>query len=210
MSRYTGSVCKLCRTEGEKLYLKGARCYSDKCAYERKPTSPGEQGQGRRRRKVSEYGLQLREKQKVRRIYGLQENKFLRYFKEAENDNGITGEVFLQLLERRLDNVVYRMGFARSRNEARQIVLHGHIEVNGKRVNIPSYKISDNDQIVVKESSRKKDTFQEIFDVNSNLTPPEWVTVDLEKGEGTVVSMPTREDIEYPVEEHLIVEYYSR
>ncbi len=210
MSRYTGSVCKLCRTEGEKLYLKGARCYSDKCAYERKPNSPGEQGQGRRRRKISEYGSQLREKQKVRRIYGLQENKFHRYFKEAENDNGITGEVFLQLLERRLDSTVYRMGFARSRNEARQFVLHGHIEVNGERVNIPSYNVNEDDVISVKESSRKKDNFQEILEVNSNLTPPEWVSVDLENGEGTVVSLPTREDIEYPVEEHLIVEFYSR
>jgi len=210
LSRYTGSVCKLCRTEGEKLYLKGARCYSDKCAFERKPNTPGQQGQGRRRRKVSEYGLQLREKQKVRRIYGLQENKFHKYFKEAERDNGITGEVFLQLLERRLDNVVYRMSLARSRNEARQLVLHGHFEVNGRRVNIPSYIIQENDQINVKEASLKKDIFQEIIEVNSNLTPPEWVTVDLENGAGSVVSMPTREDIQYPVEEHLIVEFYSR
>lgn len=210
MSRYTGSVCKLCRTEGEKLYLKGARCYSDKCAYERKPSTPGEQGTGRRRRKGSEYGLQLREKQKVRRIYGLQENKFHKYFVEAANDNGITGEVFLQLLERRLDSVVYRMGFARSRSEARQFVLHGHIEVNGERINIPSYNVNEDDQISVREASRKKETFQEIFEINSNLTPPEWASVDLENGKGTVVSLPKREDIEYPVEEHLIVEYYSR
>ncbi|MFW6381528.1 MAG: 30S ribosomal protein S4 [Bacillota bacterium] len=208
MARYTESKCKLCRREGEKLYLKGARCYSDKCAFERRPYAPGENGQGRT--KVSEYGLQLREKQKVRRIYGLQENKFDRYFKQAENKPGVTGEVFLHLLERRLDNVVYRMGFARSRNEARQFVLHGHIYVNGRKVNIPSYQVEEDDQISVKDSSRKSPTFKDIFDFNAELTPPEWLSVDMDKAEGTVVALPEREDIDYPVEEHLIVEYYSR
>ena len=208
MARDTGAKCKLCRREGDKLYLKGARCYSDKCSFERRPYAPGEHGQGRV--KVTEYGMQLREKQKVRRIYGLQENKFARYFDEAEAMRGVTGENFLQLLERRLDNVVYRLGFASSRNEARQFVLHGHIKVNGRRVNIPSYQVNEGDKIGVKESSRKSKRFQDVFEFNSEVAPPEWLTVDLEKAEGEVLALPEMEDIDFPVKEHLIVEYYSR
>lgn len=208
MARYTGSVCKLCRREGEKLYLKGARCYSNKCSFDRRPYVPGEHGQGRH--KVSEYGSQLREKQKVRRIYGIMEKQFSNYFEKAENINGVTGENFLQLLERRLDNVVYRMGFASSRNEARQFVLHGHIRVNGRKIDIPSYQIDVDDEISVKDSSRKSKRFKEIFEYNADFTTQEWLNSDLEKAEGTVVALPEREDIDYPVEEHLIVEYYSR
>ncbi|ADO77787.1 30S ribosomal protein S4 [Halanaerobium praevalens] len=208
MGRYTGSVCKLCRREGEKLYLKGARCYSDKCSFDRRPYVPGEHGQGRH--KVSEYGTQLREKQKVRRIYGIMEKQFRNYFEKAENIAGVTGENFLQLLERRLDNVVYRMGFASSRNEARQFVLHGHITVNGRKVDIPSYQIDIDDEIKVKDSSRKSKRFKEIFEYNADFASQEWLNSDLEKAEGTIIALPEREDIDYPVEEHLIVEYYSR
>ena len=208
MARNTGAKCKLCRREGDKLYLKGQRCYGDKCSFERRPYAPGEHGQGRVN--ISEYSLQLREKQKVRRIYGLQENKFKRYFETAEKMAGVTGERFLELLERRLDNTVFRLGFATSRNEARQFVLHGHIFVNDRKVNIPSYQVEEGDEISVKDSSRKNDRFQEIFEYNSEYTPPEWLSVNLDKAEGKVMSMPTMEDIDFPVEEHLIVEYYSR
>jgi small subunit ribosomal protein S4 len=208
MARYTGPVCKLCRREGEKLYLKGARCYSKKCSFDRRPYVPGEHGQGRQ--KVSEYGSQMREKQKVRRIYGIMEKQFRNYFETAENIQGVTGVNFLQLLERRLDNVVYRMGFARSRNEARQFVRHGHIKVNGRKVDIPSYQIDVDDVISVKDSSRKANHFKEIFEYNSDFSTQEWLNSDFEKAEGTVVALPEREDIDYPVEEHLIVEYYSR
>ncbi|RCW49291.1 MULTISPECIES: 30S ribosomal protein S4 [unclassified Halanaerobium] len=208
MARYTGPVCKLCRREGEKLYLKGARCFSDKCSFDRRPYVPGEHGQGRH--KVSEYGLQLREKQKVRRMYGIMEKQFRNYFEAAEKAPGITGENFLSLLERRLDNVVYRLGFAVSRNEARQFVLHGHIVVNGRKVNIPSYQVDVDDVISVKDSSRKSKRFKEIFEYNADFSNQEWLNVDLEKAEGKIVSLPEREDIDYPVEEHLIVEFYSR
>ncbi|MFW5980638.1 MAG: 30S ribosomal protein S4 [Halanaerobiaceae bacterium] len=208
MARDTGPKCKLCRREGEKLYLKGGRCFSDKCSFEKRPYAPGEHGQGRTQ--TSEYALQLREKQKVRRIYGLQENKFKRYFEMAEGMPGVTGENFLQLLERRLDNAVYRMGFATSRNEARQFVLHGHVYVNGEKVNIPSYQIDEGDTISIKDSSRKNDRFQEILEFNSELTPPEWLSVNMDKAEGKIISLPELEDIDFPVEEHLIVEYYSR
>ncbi|QTL99274.1 30S ribosomal protein S4 [Iocasia frigidifontis] len=208
MARYRGSVCRLCRREGEKLYLKGERCYTDKCAIERRAYPPGEHGQGRI--KLSEYGLQLREKQKVRRIYGILEKQYGNYFAKAENMPGVTGENFLQLLERRLDNTVYRMGFATSRNEARQFVLHGHILVNGKKVNIPSYQVDVDDVIAVKDASRKGKRFKDVFEFNSEITTPDWLSVNLEKAEGKVVSLPTREDIDYPVEEHLIVEFYSR
>ena len=208
MARDTGPKCKLCRREGEKLYLKGARCYSEKCSFERRPYAPGEHGQGRA--KSSEYSLQLREKQKVRRIYGLQENKFKNYFEDAERMKGVTGQNFIQLLERRLDNAVYRLGFATSRNEARQFVLHGHIYVNGRKVSIPSYQVNEGDTISVKDSSRKNDRFSEILDVNSELAPPEWLSVNMDKAEGKVVALPEIENIDFPVEEHLIVEYYSR
>jgi small subunit ribosomal protein S4 len=208
MARYRGSVCRICRREGEKLYLKGERCYTDKCAIERHPYPPGEHGQGRI--KLSEYGMQLREKQKVRRIYGLMEKQFRRYFKLAEKMPGVTGENFLQILERRLDNVVFRMGFATSRNEARHFVLHGHILVNGKKLNISSYLVNEGDVISVKESSCKSKRFKETIEFNAEMTHPEWLSVNLDHAEGKVLSLPKREAIDYPVKEHLIVEYYSR
>jgi len=208
MARYRGAVCRICRREGEKLYLKGERCYTDKCAIERRPYPPGEHGQGRN--KQSGYGVQLREKQKVRRLYGILENQYRNYFEKAEKMPGVTGENFLQILERRLDNVVFRLGFATSRNEARQFVLHGHILVNGRKVNIPSYQVDVDDVISVKEESLKTTRFKEVLEFNAEITVPKWLSVDLEKAEGKVLALPDREDIDYPVEEHLIVEFYSR
>ncbi len=208
MAKYTGSVCRLCRREGTKLYLKGDRCYSDKCSFTRRPTAPGQHGQ--RRRKLSEYGLQLREKQKARRIYGVLETQFERYYKQAERMRGITGENLLQLLERRLDNVVYRLGFASSRAQARQFVLHGHITVNGKRVNIPSYLVDEGDVIAVREKSASNiEHFKALRDGTDRVVVP-WLQVDYEKLEGTVTALPAREDIDVPIQEHLIVELYSR
>ncbi|NLJ84384.1 MAG: 30S ribosomal protein S4 [Halanaerobiaceae bacterium] len=209
MARYRGSVCKICRREGEKLYLKGERCYTDKCPVERRPYGPGQHGKDRRG-KPSEYGIQLREKQKVKSIYGILERQNRRYFKMATKMPGIAGENYLQLLERRLDNVVYRLGFATSRNEARQFVLHGHIQVNGRKVNIPSYLVDVEDTITVKEGSSKLPRFKEVFEINADLKVPEWLSVDMEKAEGRVLALPTRDDIDYPVEENLIVEFYSR
>jgi small subunit ribosomal protein S4 len=209
MARYTGSVCRQCRREGEKLFLKGERCFTDKCSFERRPYAPGDQGKGRRR-KMSEFGLQLREKQKVRRVYGVLENQFRRYFEKAENQPGITGENFLRLLERRLDNVVYRLGFASSRNEARQFVRHGHIEVNGSRVDIPSYSVEEGEQISIKESSKKMKRMKEIIEVTSEQEGVSWLQTDFEKREGKVLSQPVREDIDLPIQEQLIVEFYSR
>ena len=209
MARYRGSVCKICRREGEKLYLKGERCYTDKCPVERRPYGPGQHGKDRRG-KLSEYGIQLREKQKVKSIYGILERQNRRYFKIATKMQGIAGENYLQLLERRLDNVVYRLGFATSRSEARQFVLHGHIRVNGRKVNIPSYLVDVEDVITVKESSRKLPRFKEVFEINADLKVPDWLSVDMEKAEGKVLALPTRDDIDYPVEENLIVEFYSR
>lgn len=208
MAKYTGSVCRLCRREGTKLYLKGDRCYSDKCSFTRRPTAPGQHGQ--KRRKLSEYGLQLREKQKARRIYGVLETQFERYYKQAERMRGITGENLLQLLERRLDNVVYRLGFASSRAQARQFVLHGHITVNGKRVNIPSYLVDEGDVIAVREKSASNiEHFKALRDGTDRVVVP-WLQVDYEKLEGTVTALPAREDIDVPIQEHLIVELYSR
>lgn len=208
MAKYTGSVCRLCRREGTKLYLKGDRCYSDKCSFTRRPTAPGQHGQ--KRRKLSEYGLQLREKQKARRIYGVLETQFERYYQQAERMRGITGENLLQLLERRLDNVVYRLGFASSRAQARQFVLHGHITVNGKRVNIPSYLVDEGDVIAVREKSASNiEHFKALRDGTDRVVVP-WLQVDYEKLEGTVTALPAREDIDVPIQEHLIVELYSR
>ena len=209
MARYTGPSCRQCRREGEKLFLKGERCYSDKCAIERRPYAPGDQGKGRRR-KPSEFGLQLREKQKVRRIYGVLENQFRRYFEEADNQPGITGENFLRLLERRLDNVVYRLGFAASRNEARQFVRHGHMEVNGRRVDIPSYQVKEGDVITVKESSKDMKRIKELVELNADKEIPSWLQVNFEKLTGKVLSAPEREEIDLPIKEQLIVEFYSR
>jgi len=207
MAKYTGPKCKLCRREGAKLYLKGERCYTDKCAFERRPYAPGEQGESRR--KQSEYGQQLREKQKVRRIYGIMENQFRNYFSKAARQRGVTGENFLKLLETRLDNTVFRMGFATSRAQARQFVLHGHIIVDGRKVNVPSYQVSEGDTISVKDASRKKNFIKDVLEINAEQTPPEWLSVNMEKAEGTVVSLPERDDIDQPINEQLIVEYYS-
>ncbi|MFN2363289.1 MAG: 30S ribosomal protein S4 [Halarsenatibacteraceae bacterium] len=207
MAKYTEAKCKHCRREGEKLYLKGERCYSEKCAFERRPYAPGEQGQGRR--KQSEYGNQLREKQKVRRMYGMMEDQFRSTFSSAARQKGVTGENFLQLLETRLDNTVFRMGFATSRSQARQLVLHGHIYVNGSRVNIASYQVEEGDTISVKDASRKKNFIKDVLETNAEYNAPEWVSVNMEKAEGTVVRMPERDDIEHPINEQLIVEYYS-
>ena len=207
MAKYTGPKCKLCRREGAKLYLKGERCYTDKCAFERRPYAPGEQGESRR--KQSEYGQQLREKQKVRRIYGIMENQFRNYFSRAARQRGVTGDNFLKLLETRLDNTVFRMGFATSRAQARQFVLHGHIIVDGRKVNVPSYQVSEGDTISVKDASRKKNFIKDVLEINAEQTPPEWLSVNMEKAEGTVVSLPERDDIDQPINEQLIVEYYS-
>jgi len=207
LARYRGSVCRLCRREGTKLFLKGERCYTDKCAIDRRPYAPGQHGQGRK--KVSEYGLQLREKQKVRRIYGVNERQFRRYFAEAERQKGVTGDILLRLLESRLDNVVYRLGFAASRPQARQIVLHGHILVNGKKVNVPSYLVKVGDEIAVKDKSRDMEIFQEAKEAGK-ASVPSWLEVDMEGLKGRVVSLPSSEDLDIPIEAQLIVELYSR
>lgn len=209
MARYTDSVCRQCRREGEKLFLKGDRCYSEKCAVARKAYAPGAHGQGRKQ-KPSEYGLQLREKQKTRRIYGLLEKQFRNYFKKADRQQGITGENLLILLERRLDNIVYRMGFAASRKEARQLVTHGHFKINGKKANIPSILVKVGDIVQVKESSRDSFKFQDLKEQAAYKTPPEWLSVDVENLTGTVLAYPLREQIDTQVYEQLIVELYSR
>ncbi|MGI6559285.1 MAG: 30S ribosomal protein S4 [Limnochordia bacterium] len=206
MARYTGAVCRLCRREGTKLFLKGERCYTPKCAVDRRGYPPGQHGQGRKR--VSEYALHLREKQKARRTYGLLERQFRRYYDLAARRRGITGENLLQLLETRLDNVVYRLGFASSRPEARQLVLHGHFSVNGRKVNIPSYQVRPGDVVAVREGSRNLDKFKANLEVGR--TPPAWMTLDVDKMQGEILALPTRDQIDVPVQEHLIVEFYSR
>lgn len=206
MAKYTEADCRLCRREGTKLFLKGERCLSKKCAMERRPVVPGQHGAGRK--KVTEYGKQLREKQKVKRAYGLLEKQMRAYYTEAERLNGVTGETMLSLIERRLDNVVYRMGIGASRDEARQIVNHGHICVNGKRVNIPSYEVKAGDVISIKENKRSLEMFKELKEVKIVL--PKWLEFDATKLEGKVVELPKREDIDLAIEEHLIVEHYSR
>ncbi len=208
MARYTGAVCRLCRREGMKLYLKGDRCYSDKCAFATKQYAPGQHGQSRK--KVSEYGIQLREKQKVRRIYGVAENQFRIYFEKAERKQGVTGENLLRLLELRLDNVVYRLGMASSRIDARQLVRHGHFTVDGKKVNIPSYQVKPGQVVTVKESSRKSPKFEEIAAAIVHRNAPQWLEVDKENLVGKVIALPGREDIDLPINEQLIVELYSR
>lgn len=208
MARYTGPVCRLCRREAMKLYLKGDRCYTDKCAIDRRNYPPGAKAQSRR--KVTEYGLQLHEKQRARRIYGVLEKQFRRYFDLAERQKGITGENLLRLLERRIDNVVYRLGFAASRAEARQFVRHGHYTVNGKRVSIPSYLVRAGDTIGLAEKSKESPVFKELAEVVGQKTPPSWLEVDPERIQGRVLGFPSREDIDIPIKEHLIVELYSR
>ncbi|HAV21299.1 MAG: 30S ribosomal protein S4 [Bacillota bacterium] len=209
MARYTGPVCRLCRREGLKLYLKGDRCYTEKCAIDRRPYPPGEHGVGRR--KASEYALQLREKQKLRRTYGVLEKQFARYFDMAVRARGmITGEALLQILESRLDNVVYRLGFASSRPEARQMVMHGHIEVNGRKVDIPSYLVKAGDVVGVREKSRELVPFRKALETAGDRTIPEWLSLHEDGLTATIVSLPSREQIDVPVQEHMVVELYSR
>jgi small subunit ribosomal protein S4 len=209
MARYKDANCKLCRREAQKLFLKGARCYSDKCAFEKRPYGPGQHGQNFRR-KVSEYGLQLREKQKVRRIYGILEKQFRNYFKKAEKAKGITGENLLALLECRLDNIVYRIGFAPSRKAARQLVLHKHFSVNGRTVNIPSYQLKPNDIVGVRQKSEKLEIIHEALKASGRGTDIAWLRIDKAKLEGELLEVPRREDIPAAVQEQLIVELYSK
>jgi small subunit ribosomal protein S4 len=209
VGRYTDSVCRQCRREGEKLFLKGDRCYSEKCAVERRPFPPGAHGQGRRP-KPSEYGIQLREKQKTKRIYGLMEKQFRNYFKKADQQQGITGVNLLVLLERRLDNIVYRLGFGASRKEARQLVTHGHFTVNGKKASIPSMLLRVGDVVQVKAGSMDSHKFKELKEQASYKTPPEWLSVDAENMTGRVLAYPLREQIDTTINEQLIVELYSR
>ena len=208
MARYTGAVCRLCRREGQKLFLKGDRCYTEKCSVGKRPIPPGQHGQGRK--KVSEYGLQLREKQKAKRFYGVLESQFKQYFHLASKRKGITGENLLTILESRLDNVVYRLGFAMSRPEARQLVRHNHFTVNGEKVNIPSYLIKEGDVVTLKEKSRGSEKFKDILDANSARVIPKWLDFDRNTLTGRVVTLAPREDIDLQVEEHLIVELYSK
>ena len=208
MARYTGSVCRLCRREGCKLFLKGEKCYGSQCAIDQRPTPPGEPGQARQR-KQSEYGMQLREKQKAKRAYGVLENQFHHYFEEAERQKGIAGENLLIMLERRLDNVVYRLGFGSSRAQARQIVRHGHIRVNGKKVDIPSYLVKAGDVISVREKSAESEHFKALREGTGRVVP-QWLTIDAQNLKATVAAMPKREDIDLTIQENLIVELYSR
>lgn len=207
MAKYTGSDCRQCRRENAKLFLKGDKCYSAKCPYTLRPVIPGQHGAGRK--KVSEYGTQLREKQKVKRIYGLLEKQFRLTFERAEKQKGATGENMLILLERRLDNVVYRLGLGKSRSQARQIVNHGHITVNGRKVNIPSFVVKAGDVIAVKENKRSNSYFKAVSE-SVKLNLPAWLTYDPEKMEGKVVSLPQRSDIDASISENMIVELYSR
>jgi small subunit ribosomal protein S4 len=211
LARYIDSVCRLCRAEGEKLFLKGDRCFSPKCSVERRTYPPGVHGrQGQFRRKESDYGTQLREKQKVRRIYGVFERQFRRYFQEAQRQKGLTGVNLLVLLESRLDNVIYRLGFADSRPQARQLVSHGHFELNGRKTNIPSCLVSEGDIITVRESSKKTSYFKEVAKSLDEGRVPGWLSLNATELSGRVVSIPTREHIDVTLNEQLIVEYYSR
>ena len=208
MARYTGAVCRLCRREGKKLFLKGERCYSEKCSIGIRAYAPGQHGQGRK--KSSEYGLQLRAKQTARRFYGVQENQFHHYFEIAERKPGITGDNLLKILESRLDNVVYRAGFASSRAEARQLVGHGHFEVNGKRVDIASYLLKAGEVVSICEKARSLDKIKAVLEANSARPTPEWMDVDKTALTAKVVALPNRDQIDAPVEEQLIVEFYSK
>ena len=208
MARYTGPVCRLCRREGGKLYLKGARCYTKKCAIERRPSPPGQHGV--RRRKVSDYGVQLREKQKVRRVYNVLERQFHGYFEQAESRPGVTGENLLRLLETRLDNVVFRMGFATSRAQARQYVGHRHFAVNGRATTIPSYQVRPGDRVEVRERSRANGPFKQARETLRGAQVPDWLTVDPDKLAGTVTGEPRRDQMPLELNEQLVVEYYSR
>lgn len=208
MARYIGSQCRLCRREGMKLFLKGDRCFMDKCAFERRAYAPGQHGQARR--KMSDYGTQLKEKQRAKQMYGVLERQFRRYFKMADQMKGVTGDNLILLLERRLDNMVYRLGFARSRNQARQLVMHGHFSVNGRRVTIPSYLVCQGDSVTVKDKSKKLPAIAESMEAVERRGVPEWCM--LEKGEfrGKLMAYPTREQLALPIQEQLIVELYSK
>lgn len=208
MARYRDALCRLCRREGEKLFLKGDRCYTDKCAFERRKYPPGQHGTSRT--KISDYGIQLREKQKVKRIYGVLERQFRRYFEEAQKKKGVTGELLLQFLELRLDNIVYRLGFAANRRQARQLVNHGHIKVNGRVVNIPSYRVKAGDMIEVKEESRKIPFIEENISKVEHRGVPTWLELSPQEFRGRVLNVPAREEIPLDVKESLIVELYSK
>ena len=208
MAKYTESKCRLCRREGAKLFLKGERCFKGVCAFEKRPVAPGQHGAGRH--KVSEYGQQLREKQKTKRIYGVLENQFREYFEKADRMKGITGENMLSLLERRLDNVVYRLGFAPSRTTSRQLVTHAHFTVNGKKVDIASYQLNVGDVVAVKENKRDSKYFEAFKQSEKSHNVPKWLEFDAEKLEGKVIALPTREDIDSQIQEYMIVELYSR
>ena len=209
MGRYIGPVCRLCRREGVKLYLKGERCYSPKCAMERRPYPPGQHGQKRARR-PSDYAVRLREKQKLRRIYGISERQFRNLFEEASKKKGVTGSVFLGLLESRLDNVVYRLGFAVSRRQARQLVRHGHITVNGRRVDLPSYRVRPGDEIAVAEKSRNLELIRQNLEAMKGRKVGPWLSLDVEGMKGKFLRLPDREDLALPVNEQLLIEFYSR
>lgn len=208
MARYQKPDCRLCRTEKTKLFLKGNKCLTDKCPLERRPFAPGQHG--RMRKRVLGYSLQLREKQKLKRYYGMSERQFRLFFKRAEKQKGVTGENLLIMLERRLDNVVYLLGFALSRSHARQMITHGHIRVNDRKVTIPSYLVKEGDIISLKERSAQNENFRAIIEANKTRTIPGWLQVDWDNLQGKVASLPTRQDITIPVEEHLVVELYSK
>ncbi len=208
MARYTESVCRLCRREGAKLFLKGTRCYSKKCSFERRPTPPGQHGV--RRRKMGDFGIQLREKQKMRRVYGVLERQFRNYFREAETQSGVTGEALLQSLETRLDNVVFRLGFASSRAQARQLVAHGHFAVNGTATNVPSYSLKPGDRVEVRESRRGREAFKVVKETLKAHQAPEWLSLDAAKLAGSVASLPRRDQMPLDLSEQLVVEFYSR
>ena len=211
MARYTGPSCKLCRREGAKLFIKGARCNSDKCAFERRPFIPGDHGSGKGfRKRLSDYGVHLREKQKVRRIYGILERQFRKYFKMAALRSGVTGENLLQLLETRLDNVVYKMGFAPSRKSSRQLIRHGHVLVDGRKVNIPSFLLKPENEILIKESSRMMNLIQESLEASTDVSVNDWFQVDKNNLSGKILSIPRRDQIQLDVDERLIIEYYSK
>ena len=209
MARYTDAVCRLCRREGMKLFLKGAKCFSDKCPIEKRNFAPGQHGKDRKA-KIVGYGLQLREKQKTKRIYFTQEGQFRNYFEKAARSKGVTGELLLQQLERRLDNVVYRLGFGVSRRQARQLVRHGHVYVDGRKVNIPSYEVSVGEEITIREGSRKLAILEQAKEFASHQNSPNWLEIDRDAYKGRVLALPKREDINLPVNEQLIVELYSK
>ena len=210
MAKYTGPACRLCRREGTKLFLKGDRCFSDKCSVSRRAQAPGQHGVVTGRKRVKEYGLQLREKQKAKRYYGILEKQFKNYFVKADKKEGQTGENLLTMIERRLDNVVYRMGMADSRREARQLVRHGHFRVNGRKVDIPSYITKKGDVITLREQSRKSPKIKMLVENISARSVPAWISMDKENIQATITALPVRTDIDFPIEEHLIVELYSK